>query len=52
VLLFLLRRCMPVIRVQAFQEALRFLLMGTMSVGGFVVVVQLLKAYGSCLTIP
>jgi hypothetical protein len=51
-LLFPLRRCMPERRVQVIQEVPRFLLMGTPSVGGFVVVVQMLRAYGSCLTIP
>jgi hypothetical protein len=50
-LIYPLGRCMPARRVQNIRVGLKFLLMGVTSVGGFVVVVQMLKAYGTCLTI-
>lgn len=52
VLLSPLGACMPARTVQGISEVIRVLLMGVVSVGGFVVVRQMLKSYGTCVAIP
>jgi hypothetical protein len=51
-LLYPLSRCVPARTMRLISEAMRILLMGVTSVGGFVVVGQMLKSYGTCVAIP